>query len=264
MSELLIIEPIDLSFGGATPSLGVGRGDGGENLISNDPREIWVDSALNAPGSGTIISIDFGVDTAFDTIFLANTNAAADAALTLSYGTAAQASNLAVYEALNVPLSLPFDSGPGARRQTVYITPEPRIARYVAIHVGQYSGAPLEVGRVVIGNAFKPFYNKERGAQRVPLDSGTRTRLSDGSLSTVSGVLISGFKWVFGDLSEAEANALWGIVRRRRTTEPVVVIEDAENLSVEGTHYCTLIDLEGYLRSDPTKNRWALSVEDWL
>jgi hypothetical protein len=266
MSELLIIEPIDLSFGpGAGPRLlGVQRGFGGPNLVTNDPREIWVDSALNVPGQGTIITIDFGIDTEFDTIFLGNTNASNGAALTISYGTNAQNNSLAVYETLNSPLNLPFESQPQPRGQTAYITPQPRIARYVAIHVGQYTGAPLEIGRVIIGKAFRPFYNKERGAQRVPLDSGTRTRLSDGSLSTVSGRLISGFKWVFGDLSEAEVKALWGIIRRRRTTEPVVLIEDADNLSVEGTHYCTLTDLQPLTRIDPRKTRWELSAEDWL
>lgn len=90
------------------------------------------------------------------------------------------------------------------------------------------------------------------------------TPIGDGSLSTVAGALINGFKWVFGDLSDAEVDTLWDIVRRRRTTEPVILVEDDNPLVVERVHYGTLIDLEGYLREDPTKSRWALTLEDWL
>lgn len=261
MSELLIIEPIQLNYEGPTPSLVLAAGVGSTNLLTNDPREIWSDFDA---GNYRFINIDFGKDIQFDTVFLGNTNASFGSSWRLSYGTSSEGSGLANYVFDGALLPLPWADQPESRVPALYVHHELITARYVIVHVRQAEGQPLQIGRFIIGKALRPFYNKERGAQRVPFDTGTRTRLSDGSLSTVAGALISGFKWVFGNLSEAEANALWGIVRRRRTTEPVLLIEDAENLSVEGTHYCTLIDLEGYLRDDPTKNRWALSVEDWL
>ena len=127
------------------------------------------------------------------------------------------------------------------------------------------AGAPLEIGRVVIGKAFRPYYNRETGASRVPLDSGSRERANDGSLNTVSGFLISGFKWVFGDLSDAEIKTLWGIFRRRRTTEPLVLIENnGDTITDASVHYGTFVELEGYQRQDAQKNRLALTLQDWL
>lgn len=264
MSELLIIEPIDLSYQGAAPSLTAISGAAGANLISNDPREIWVNNGLNVVGDPTTFLIDLGKDVEFDSIYLGNTNANSDASWAVTFGPESSNSYFEFVAFTGEAMALPFDDAVQQRSASLYIFPNVVTARFVAVNVSQYSGDPLQIGRLIIGKAFKPFYNKERGAQRVPLDSGTRTRLSDGSLSTVSGVLISGFKWVFGDLSEVEANKVWGIILRRRTTEPVIVIEDADNLSAESVHYCTLIDLQPYTRLDPRKTRWELSAEDWL
>ena len=116
----------------------------------------------------------------------------------------------------------------------------------------------------MVGNAFRPTFSQEAGSARTPVDSGARQRLEDGGLVTVSGALTSGLKWVFGDLEDGEVKTLWGIMRRRRTTEPVLVIEDESNLSADSVHYCTMVDLEGYTRADVSKNRIAMTIEDWL
>lgn len=260
MSDLLIIEPITLSQNIAVAHYTVTRGTGHANLITYDPREIFLDGPV---GNGTQINIDFGQNVAINTVYLGNTNGAAGDTWGIAYGNAA-AGAINITQFFTNPLRLPSDDVAGARGPAVYVFPAATNMRYLRITLFRPAGQPLEVGNLIVGNALRPFYNKDRGAQRVPLESGTRTRLSDGSLSTVAGALISGFKWVFGDLSEAEANALWGIIRRRRTTEPVLVIEDDDSLSAESVHYCTLIDLQPYTRLDPRKTRWELSVEDWL
>jgi hypothetical protein len=260
MRELLIVEPIDFKFGGAAPSFSVSEGSGGANLISYDPREIWIGNDLVSVKSFTI---DLGQDTMFDTVYFGNTNADASSVWSLAIGTAAQGSPVdIVFQGAFMLMAV--DGKRQARGPTLRFFAVALLARYIRVFLYKPAGDIIQVGNLIIGKAFRPTYNKERGAQRVPLDTGTRTRLADGSLATVSGALVSGYKWVFGDLSEAEAKALWDIVRARRTTEPMLIIEDADNLSVEGTHYCTLTDLEGYLRDDPSKNRWALTAEDWM
>lgn len=262
MSELLIIEPIDLAFGaGDGPRLlSVSDGSGGANLVTYDPREIW---RLVNPGQADFIDVDLGADMQFDTVYLGNTNAEPLSSLwAIRTGTQAQGASVTI-RMDGLQMVMPVEDQREPRGPSLFISPNMITARYLRINVFKPTFPQLEIGNLIIGKAYRPFYNKERGAQRVPFDSGTRTRLSDGSLSTVSGRLISGFKWVFGDLSEAETKALWGIIRRRRTTEPVVLIEDADNLSAESTHYCTLTDLQPYTRLDPRKTRWELSAEDW-
>lgn len=180
-----------------------------------------------------------------------------------AYGTDA-AGQANITQFFSNPMRLASDDAQEARGPALYMFPQPIAMRYISINISRQAGAPLEVGRLIVGNAFRPGFNKERGAQRTMIDSGTRTRLNDGGLSTVSGALISGYKWVFGDLTDAEVKKLYGIVKRRRTTEPLLIIEDATALSSESVHYCTLIDLEPYLRADPSQTRWALSAEDWL
>ncbi len=260
MGDVLIIEPITLSQNIAVANYTVTRGTGHGNLITNDPREIFLDGPV---GNGTQINIDFGQNVAIDTVYLGNTSGAAGDTWGIAYGNAA-AGAINITQFFTNPLRLPSDDVAGARGPAVYVFPAPINMRYLRITIFRPAGQPLQVGSMIVGNALRPSYNKEIGSIRQPLDSGTRTRLDDGGLTTVAGSLISGYKWVFGDLTDAERKKIWGIIRRRRTTEPVLVIEDADDLVEEGVHYCTLIDLEGYLRSDPTKNRWALSVEDWL
>lgn len=150
------------------------------------------------------------------------------------------------------------------RGPSIYIAADaPIVARYLSIGVHKPNGALLEVGNVVIGKAFRPAFGREIGEGRTSLDTGFRGRLDDGSLSTVEGPLISGFKWTFGDLSDAERKQLLGIIRRRKTTRPIIVVEDADAITAESIRYATFVDLEQYVRLDPRKTRWALTAEDW-
>ena len=261
MGELLIIEPIDLRYQGAAPRITISAGMGGANLITNDPREIWIDTNS---GNGRFIEIDLGKDVEYDAIYLGNTNAEAGNVWSIEWGLEVHQGYPGAYF-YSFPMRLPAADGMVTPRgDCLYLAPAKVTARYIRITVSRAFGTPLEIGRVIIGKAFRPLYSKETGSSRTPTDTGARNRLDDGGLVTVSGSLTCGFKWVFGDLSDADANALWGIMRRRRTTEPILVIEDDASLSAESVHYCTMNELEGYVRADPSKNRIAMTVEDWL
>ncbi len=260
MADMIITEPFAIAFGGAAPSLTVSRGTAGANLLSFDPREIWQDSAV---GSAVTIDIDLGASAApWDVVALINTNAHATATWTITTGAAAYTTTtLANGAALRVPSEDVADAtGPA-----VWISTAPQTTRYIRLAMTQPAGqSALTIGGVIVGKGWKPLFPREPGTGRPPLETGTRTRLDDGGLSTVPGTLLSGFKWVFGDLDPGELAKLWGLLRRRRTTEPLLLIEDPGDLKAEGVHYGTFTELESYERRDQSKSRWAMSFEDWV
>lgn len=262
MLEMILMEPIDLTIGGAAPgpALAVSRGAGAANLITNDPREVWQDSAV---ASAVNFDIDLGANTAWDTIVLLNTNAHPTGSLwVVSTGTASYTTTTLLTA---VPRATSEDvldaTGPA-----FFYSPGGQNTRYIRLAVTQPSGqANLTCGGVLVGKSWKPSFPRERGAGRIPLDTGSRQRLQDGSLAVVSGKLVSGFSWTFADLDYPDLAALWGIFRRRRTTERIVLVEDPEaTVYAEEIHYGTLTDLQKFERNDATKSRWVLSMEDWI
>lgn len=254
----IIVEPFDLAYGGAAPSLTIDYGDGRPNLVSAQPREIW--STNGTLGYAATVAIDLGAPRQWDTIALINVTMGQNAKWSMTRGVAAPGENV-VQAAL--PIVLESEDGTSLNGPALFHAPGGFNSRFINIFLDP-ANAPLSVGRVFVGNSWKPTLPREDGAGRLPIDTGTRTELPDGGLATVPGVLRSGFRWVFGDLDHADLKKLWGIVRRRRTTEPVLVVEDVDNAVAEAVHYCTLVDLEAYERRDASKSRWALSVRDWL
>lgn len=255
MAEMILVEPIDFTFGGAAPSLTVSRGSGGANLLTNDPAEIWLDSAL---GTATI-DIDFGVARQWDTIALINTNGSATTQISITGG--ATLTTMTYLAA--TPLRVPSEDYPDTNGPALFYSASKITGRYIRISLINPSGTPLSVGRTCVGDSWKPSLPREFGAGRPPIDTGARQRLDDGGLAVVSGRLVSGFKWVFADLNPTDLAKLWGIIRRRRTTEPVLLVEDPSPAVAEGVHYGTLAELESYERRDADKSRMALTVEDW-
>lgn len=256
MAEMILVEPFDLAFGGAAPNLVVSRGSGGANLLTNDPREVWQDSAL-----GTVtMDIDFGATRSWDTIALINTNGVSTTTLSVTGGSTLTAATYQAATVLRTPSEDVADAtGPGFFYSSTTIS-----GRYIRLTLSNPSGVPLSAGRLIVGKSWKPSYPRETGAGRPPIDTGSRQRLDDGSLAVASGRLVSGFKWVFADLAPGDLKALWGILRRRRTTEPVLLVEDPLPAEAEGVHYGTFTELESYERRDAEKSRWALNFEDWV
>lgn len=230
------------------------------NLSTNDPREVYNSTAT----SGSVLfTVDFGSNVTWDTLAFVNSNAPAGATVTIYHST-----DPANYYA-NAPINAVIfrtasDDVPGVNGPACFVLPVPVTARTIAFAIVLPAGSPpFSIGRLVIGRSWKPTYPRELGAGRPMIDSGSRERLVDGGLATVSGALVSGFDWTFGDLDDADLAKLWGIFRRCRTTEPIVLIEDPGAPTAEGFHYGTLAKLERFERSIQSKSRWSLKVEDW-
>jgi hypothetical protein len=253
MAQMILVEPFALAYGGALPSYSVSRGAGAANLIEPDPREIWQD--VGFAGSYEI-DIDLGVATDWDVVALVNVTASVGATWEISGGGANYLAATA--------MRLPSDDGVSAVGPALYWSPAGHNDRYIRVTVTPGAAPDNSIGYLFVGKSWKPTEPREQGAGRPAVDTGVRTRLDNGGLATVSGNLLSGFKWVFGDLDPADLKRLWGMFRRRRTTEPMLLIEDPAESCAEGFHYGTFVDLEQYERRDQSKSRWALSFEDWL
>jgi hypothetical protein len=256
MEQMIIVEPFELTHQ-AVPGYTISRGATPENLVTPDPREVWVDTG--AIGD-YIIQIDFGVAVDWDTIALINITALPTAIWNISGGAT---SGQVLYQA-NQAMRMASEDGISATGPALYWSPTIKNGRYITLIINA-GGPPINsIGGLVIGKSWKPTQPREQGAGRPPQDSGVRTRLDNGGLATVPGSLLSGFKWVFGDLDQADLKRLWGIFRRRRTTEPMLLVEAPDEGYAEGLHYGTFVDLEAYERLDTSKSRWAMVFEDWV
>lgn len=255
MAQMILTEIFALNHAGATPSFIVSRGSEAANLVTEDSREIWADAATTGSYQ---IDIDLGANAEWDVVSLVNVTASASSSWTITGGAGYAATTYLPPS----PLRLPSEDGINVSGPALYYSPIINLGRYIRITVTPVNGAPHTIGRLAIGKSWKPSLPREMGSGRPPIDTGIRNRLDDGGLATVSGHLLSGFRWVFADLDPADLRRLWGMYRRLRTTEPFLLIEDPEEAFAEGFHYCTFIDLEAYERNDASKSRMVMSVED--
>lgn len=252
----IIVEPFAIAYGGAAPSLSINSGAGGANLLSLPPREIWSGDGATNP---IIIQIDLGAVTSWDTIALVNCVAAAGATWTIRSGVAGYTETMHVNAGV---MLLASEEVADATRPALFYSAASINARYVRIDINPAATA-ISMGCLVLGKSWQPTYPREQGAGRVPTDTGTRVEMPDGGIAGVPGVLNSGFDWVFADLDPADLKKLWGVFRRRRTTEPIILVEETTGAAAEDVHYCTFVNLERFERRDQSKSRWSLSVRDW-
>lgn len=258
---MVLVEPFDL----AAAQVVVSRGSGAANLVSDDPREVWLDGAASGLAN---IDIDLGSDLAWDTIALINGNGrivSPVATWVITTGTAAQASYVSTSILASSNMRAASEEISDANGPAAFWRSSPFTSRYIRLAVTQGAGGPAHtIGRVVVGKSWQPTWPREFGAGRPPLDSGSRSRLDNGGLARTQGNLVSGFEWTFGDLDSSDLKKLWGILRRRKTTLPMLLLEDTAALEAESIHYGTFVDLERYERREEGKSRWAAKFEDWL
>lgn len=190
MQNLLILAPAPIV------ALSASRGSGALNLLTDDPREVWADSAV---GSAATIDIDLGIVRAVDTVFVGHLlSPLAAASWSITGGAAGYAetvlrssSDLRVPDVggtVNPPaLSHALWHGAGA------------MVRYIRISLIQPgSGTALTAGALLVGRAFVPQFNREWGSGRRPIDTGSVTALPGGGFAIVPGVRKSAWSWSHG------------------------------------------------------------------
>ncbi len=257
MADLLTLAPAPIA------AISASRGDDIANLLTPDPREVWAD---NAVGSAATIDIDFGASRWIDTVFLGHVLAPLGGATWTITGGVSGYTDLTMKapSALRVPDVGGLVRAPSLSHAFWHV--DPVLARFLRISVTQPgAGAPLTAGVVMAGRGLTMAFNHEWGAGRRPIDTGSVTALPDGGFSTVEGVRKSAWSWTFGDLTDAELDALFEITIYRGESAPVLVVEDhAQTAGLRRRiRYGLFRQLRPYERLSKGRTRWEMTVEDW-
>lgn len=258
MGKLLILSPRALdSVAGVSAS----RGSGAANVLTNDPKEVWSDSAV---GSIADIDIDLGSVRAVNTVSLHGLyDAAAGATWSITGGTTGYFD-----VALKAYGPLRAIDGAESRNPTHSLWAGSTFnIRYLRISLIQPAGQPvLKIGRVLAGTCFIPTFNKEWGAGRGIVDTGSATRLPSGGIATVEGARFGSYAWTLGDLTDVEVETLYGLQRAHGETLPLLVVEDPDATygQAERIHYGCLVSLRRFERRSPGRTRWEFTVEEWI
>lgn len=257
MADLLILAPAPIAL------ISASRGADVANLLTADPREVWADSAV---GTSATLDIDFGNERTIDTLFLGHVlMPLAGATWAITGGTSSYTgstllgtTNLRVPDVGGIvaPPSLSHALWRGA----------PSVVRYLRITITQPAeGQPLTAGVLMAGRAFSSALNHEWGAGRRPIDTSSVTPLPAGGFSVVEGARKSAWTWSFGDLTDAELDALYEITLYRGEGKPVLVVEDPDRSAGlrRRIHYGLFRQLRTYERLSRGRTRWEMTVEDW-
>jgi len=255
MANMLILSPQKVA------AIAVSRGSDGAALLTADPRDAWVDSAVASPA---FIDIDYGIPVQVDTIFLGYlTNALGNATWSISGGIAGlsefgiQASS---------PLRVPDATGRFATISHALWHGSLVTVRFLRISILQPAGVPISAGIVLAGKAFQAEFAQEWGAGRRVIDSGTATPLPTGGFAIVEGGRKGSYSWTFGDLAPAEVEELYAIALESGETRSILVVEDPDRTAGlrHRIHYGLFDRFRPFDRRDPRRTRWELSVTDWI
>lgn len=256
MANILILKPTPIS------AIAASRGAIAANLLTSDPKEVWVDTA---DGSVVNIDIDFGVAVPIDTVFLGFVSPpAAGAVWTITGGVAA-------YTTLTLKASGALRSidatGQSPTLSHAFWAGTSQTVRYLRLALTQTASAgALNAGIVMAGKAFTPTYNKEWGAGRRVIDTGSATGLPSGGFATVEGARKRAYAWTLGDLSTDEIDALEAIALDRGETLPVLVVEDPAATTGQRNriHYGLFQGLRQFDRRNVKQTRWEFLIEEWI
>ena len=256
MSNILLASPLPIA------GIAASRGAGAGNLVTYDPKEVWLDSAA---GSAATIDIDLGSVGWIDTIALvAVYGAAAGATWSITGGSAGYAETvLKASGALRANDA--YGQFPSVSHAFWYSVPW--LVRYIRITVLQPAGsAPLAIGRALVSRMFMPTWNKEWGSGRGVIDTGKATRLVGGGFASVEGARLAGYSWTLGDLTDEEVETLYALQLDCGETGPLLVVEDPA--ATQGLrnriHYGLFTGLRRFERRDVSLTRWELTIEEWI
>lgn len=220
-----------------------------QNLMTDDPREYWIGTSAGV----VTFTIDLGSVQSVSAIFAGYANAPAGSTWSATGGPTT---------GLETTL-FTSTSFPGKHALATFAAVS---ARYVKVTITPASGT-LQAGILFAGVSFQPTWGHEWGAGRPIIDTGSRDRLLGGGFGINRGVIVSGYQWDFGDLTDIETEALYTFLKEVGASRPVAIAEDPA-VTTDPTysnrlHY-GLMTIDKYERLSPGRTRWSLAVEDWL
>lgn len=254
MSRLVIVEPRLIAVAAS-------RGTGADNLETQSPKEVWMDSAT---GGSATITVDLGAAVEIDTIMLGYVRGSVSASVWSITGGLVSADQSVIQA--TTALRVPDVPGRFASVSHALWMGNARTVRYLAITLTHPGPARLSAGVLVIGKAFSPELGQDWGGGRQPIDTGNATALPDGGFATVEGVVKSAFTCTFSDLSEAETLQLEGVAAALGTVRPGLLIEDATRSAglIARMHYGLFGKWKFFERRNRVQTRWDISIEQWV
>jgi hypothetical protein len=263
MSNMILLRPLPIAAVAASAGLfAPGPGSGVANLLTPEPKEIYT----NAGGGGVRnLDFDFGSVVSFDTIFLGFWDLAGAPGLDQFTGGAGYTATDYLGSVSLSSLALSSSPAP-LRKHWLIRTAAPINERYIRLGITSGNTNPWSFGIAAFGLPLTTTYNREKGGGRSIVDTGAKEGRQDGGFGIGHGTRKGAFRWVWGDLSDAELDAIYDLGLAVGETSPVVVVEDPDATTGlnERIHYATFDRFEAYERGDPTKHRWALSVTQWV
>lgn len=250
----LIVQPLPIA------GIVASRGSGAANLDTVDPREVWADSAS---GSATL-TVDLGQVRTIDTVWLGFVSPPGAAATWQVTGGAASAGQATLQA--SAPLRVPDVAGRFASTTSALWFGTAASVRYLAITVQQAGGAPLSIGRLLVGRAVAPTRGKEWGSGNRVVDGGSATTLPTGGFAAVEGARRRYVAWTFGDLLPAEVEALEELALDVGETRAALVIDDpTRSAGLRNRIYYGRFDRwKAFERRNPQQTRWELGFEEYL
>lgn len=243
-----ILHPIEIAAITAT--------DGPDSVamaLTPSPREVWTGTSWAVE-----FSIDLGVESSHDAVYLGSTNLPADATITCG-ATAVLGGEFIGGTTIAVAARLPQSAGP--RYHQLMVRAAPVTGRYLKLRIAMTALTTIEVGLIMIGNLITHPYAYGSGRQLV--DTSKRTDLIDGGFGFEAGVTKAGFRWRFVDLDDAKREAVWECGYDRGVRRPIVVAEDIEALTDRSVHYGVFDRFEAWERANAVDTTWALSMTEW-
>lgn len=247
MASLIIVKPAALT--GISGSTGFAR------TLTPDPKE----AMILASGAQGIVNIDAGAAVTADSFLCGYHGGEAGSLWSVQAFTDATFSTVLATPVSGSAVAL----GYGPPYHSFALT-SPVTARYWRLTYTAGSGASY-VGVFALGAAFKTTWGTEWGAGRAIEDTGTAERLFGGGFGIDDGAVAGGYQWTFGDLQANELRILYQLVKDRRTTRSVLVVEDPDQTDglTERVHWGLLRKLDTYERLDPQNTKWSLQIADW-
>jgi hypothetical protein len=221
-------------------------------VLTSDPKEV-----AYMAGAGTVtIDLDLGSVQEISAVFIG----AMSSALTFTVTGGAAAYTTESAGSISVADKL---KAVAPRRNFALFAP--KNWRYIRLEA---TGAPagLEIGNVVVGDAFQPTWGHEWGAGRGVGDTGTAQRLLSGGFGINRGARFKTWDWTLGDITDAEVRELTDLCLTVGETAPLVICEDPDQTAGldERLYYGKFAKLERYERLVPGATRWSFKVEEWV
>lgn len=211
MKKLAIISPLPAISSTAS------SGTGAANLITPDPKEIWV---AGVAGIGTL-SIDLGKLALVDSCFVGGSNIPIGAVIVI-YGSVNVSRSDKTFIALARVDVNHFRDG---RINAAAFGADAKFCRYIDIDIINVNTTVLQVGIVAVGKVAFSKFGHEYGSARGVSDTGQAESLIGGGFGISLGAKKKTYSWVFGDLTSAEAKEFEGIALTLGTSSAVVVME---------------------------------------